>query len=275
MNIHYNVSGQRRKELVQAISGLIGEESRYLRVPSCAYQIGANYTVTKEGNLEIDESVETANVKVLFENLRAEGFTPDGPAETLALLDEEPPAEKDEPTVNSGTEAEEESPQEPPTLEDEAEKKPEEESFNGEISIPRDEALDDALDRLDALLESKQQLICHSFGIDEATYRLEDDRITFPWLPGAEAVDPDRWHAAMTFITALVDLAKNLHRVTAKARAVDNEKYAFRCFLIRLGLNGPAYKMDRKVLLRNLSGSSAFKSGHKKEEAGGHDETAD
>ena len=262
MNIHYNVSGQRRKELVQAISGLIGEESRYLRVPSCAYQIGANYTVTKEGNLEIDESVEPQNVKVLVDGLKAEGFTPEGPTDALALFDEEPPA--------AATESDTEPPAEA------AEKKePQVELLHSEISIPRDEALDGALDRLDALLESKQLLICHSFGIDEATYRLEDDRITFPWLPGAETVDPDRWHAAMTFITALVDLAKSLHRVTAKARAVDNEKYAFRCFLIRLGLNGPAYKMDRKVLLRNLSGSSAFKSGHKKEEAGGHDETAD
>lgn len=45
----------------------------------------------------------------------------------------------------------------------------------------------------------------------------------------------------------------------------DNEKYAFRCFLLRLGFIGDEYKADRKVLLKNLSGSSAFKDGAKKE----------
>ena len=63
----------------------------------------------------------------------------------------------------------------------------------------------------------------------------------------------------MKFITALVGMAKNQKRITAKEKTVDNEKYAFRCFLLRLGFIGTEYKADRKILLRNLSGSSAFK----------------
>ena len=46
-----------------------------------------------------------------------------------------------------------------------------------------------------------------------------------------------------------------------KEKAVDNEKYAFRCFLLRLGFIGADYKTDRKILLKNLEGSSAFKNG--------------
>lgn len=69
----------------------------------------------------------------------------------------------------------------------------------------------------------------------------------------------------MKFITALVDMAKNQKRITAKEKTVDNEKYAFRCFLLRLGFIGAEYKADRKILLRNLSGSSAFKNGQAKE----------
>ena len=46
-----------------------------------------------------------------------------------------------------------------------------------------------------------------------------------------------------------------------KVTDVDNEKYAFRCFLLRLGMIGEEYKAARKVLLRNLTGSSAFRSG--------------
>lgn len=49
-------------------------------------------------------------------------------------------------------------------------------------------------------------------------------------------------------------------RITAKVREVNNEKYAFRCFLLRLGFIGEEFKQSRKILLSNLDGSSAFKT---------------
>ena len=67
------------------------------------------------------------------------------------------------------------------------------------------------------------------------------------------------------FISKLCLMARAQKRVTAKEKIVDNEKYAFRCFLLRLGMIGSAYKQSRKILLQNLIGSSAFKSGHRKE----------
>ena len=60
-------------------------------------------------------------------------------------------------------------------------------------------------------------------------------------------------------------LSREQKRITVTEKAVDNEKYAFRCFLLRLGFIGDEYKVDRKILLRNLKGSSAFKNGAKKE----------
>lgn len=68
-------------------------------------------------------------------------------------------------------------------------------------------------------------------------------------------------------------MAKNATRVTASDKDVDNEKYAFRCFLLRLGFIGADYKTDRKILLKNLTGSSAFKSGQRKD--GGDDEISE
>ena len=47
-----------------------------------------------------------------------------------------------------------------------------------------------------------------------------------------------------------------------------NEKYAFRCFLLRLGFIGAEYKSERKILLENFTGSAAFKSGLKKGKEG-------
>ena len=67
------------------------------------------------------------------------------------------------------------------------------------------------------------------------------------------------------FICKLCEMARNLKRVTAKEKEVENAKYAFRCFLLRLGFIGDEYKTDRKLLLKNLSGSAAFKSGKAKE----------
>jgi hypothetical protein len=48
---------------------------------------------------------------------------------------------------------------------------------------------------------------------------------------------------------------------------VDNEKFAFRVFLIRLGFVGDDYKNARKILLRNLTGNSAFKNGRPEKDA--------
>jgi len=63
------------------------------------------------------------------------------------------------------------------------------------------------------------------------------------------------------FICKLCEMARNQKRVVAKEKPADNDKYAFRCFLLRLGFIGAEYKAERKILLRNLTGSSAFKSG--------------
>lgn len=89
--------------------------------------------------------------------------------------------------------------------------------------------------------------------------------------PGSRKWEPDEAQAYTHFIAAICKMAKDAKRVTAKETAVDNEKYAFRCFLLRLGFIGAEYKIDRKILLKNLTGSSAFKSGQR----GGSDEISE
>ena len=53
MTITYH--SQNRKELVKAISEIIGIPAVYQFMPTCAYKIGECYTVTKSGNLEISD----------------------------------------------------------------------------------------------------------------------------------------------------------------------------------------------------------------------------
>lgn len=131
------------------------------------------------------------------------------------------------------------------------------------IQIPAAELSEAQLLNLHAILDAKGTLIKKALGIDSLPINRIDERLDFPWFSADSA--PEEMQAYMKFITALVDMAKNQKRITAKEKTVDNEKYAFRCFLLRLGFIGAEYKADRKILLRNLSGSSAFKNGQTKE----------
>lgn len=63
--------------------------------------------------------------------------------------------------------------------------------------------------------------------------------------------------------TALENLQKiivNKQTLFQRAFRTDSAEYAFRCFLLRLGFIGKEYKTARKILLRNLTGNSAFRS---------------
>lgn len=131
------------------------------------------------------------------------------------------------------------------------------------IQIPAAELSEAQLLNLHAILDAKGTLIKKALGIDSLPINRIDERLDFPWFSADST--PEEMQAYMKFITALVDMAKNQKRITAKEKTVDNEKYAFRCFLLRLGFIGAEYKADRKILLRNLSGSSAFKNGQTKE----------
>lgn len=73
-------------------------------------------------------------------------------------------------------------------------------------------------------------------------------------------MDGDSAKACTHLVSALCEMARNAKRITATEKEVDNEKYAFRCFLLRLGFIGAEYKTERKILLKNLMGSSAFKN---------------
>ena len=55
-------------------------------------------------------------------------------------------------------------------------------------------------------------------------------------------------------------MARDAKRVSSKPTETDNDKYAFRCFLLRLGFIGKEYTTARKILLRNLTGNSTFRS---------------
>ncbi len=228
MTINYNVTGAERKRMVKVISeALEGWEPEYLGVPSCAYRIG-DFTVSRTGTLEFADRTGSELVENVLEALKQAGFEFEEQPE-----EEAPPDGEAVPTELS-------------------------------ISLPRASFTETALDNLDNLLTSKGAFIRKAFGLENPTYTLTNEAITFDWLKGD--VTPETAKACQDFISKLCEMAKTQKRVTSKAKAVENEKYAFRCFLLRMGLIGAEYKETRKILLRNLSGNASFKVAPKKED---------
>ena len=234
MEIRYNVTGEKRKELVKVIADATGARAKYMGMPTAAYGIDY-FTVTKDGTLVFDDMADSEEVEQVLETVAAAGF------ECEAQDGEEQASEE-------GSESAETAPEEDPGL---------------TVEIPLNKV---SIGNLTKLLEAKGTLIKKALGVDALPVEIEEDRAAFPWFTGI--LDSDTARAYTHFISALCQMSRDAKRVTVTEKAVENEKYAFRCFLLRLGFIGPEYKTERKILLRNLSGSSAFKNGAKKEAAG-------
>lgn len=127
------------------------------------------------------------------------------------------------------------------------------------ISLPSGMFNDASLANLEKILAAKAGLIKKALGADRLTIDTSDEKwVAFPWWDEMPEIGEATAYAA--FLAAVGKMAQEAKRVTAKETPVENEKYAFRCFLLRLGFIGDAHKAERKVLLSKLSGSSAFAS---------------
>lgn len=222
MKANYNVTGNERKVLVAAIAELTGEKPIYKFMPTCAYEIG-DITVDKEGGVTCEDADKLERI---IHNLIADGFTPED-AEEIESAEEEATAEEADKNVTGLT-----------------------------VSVPLDKA---AVGNLTNLLTAKESLIKKALGINDLGIEVTEDVISFPWF--SEMPEPDAVKAYTHFIAALCKMSKDLKRASATEKDVDNEKYAFRCFLLRLGFIGNEYKAERKILLKNLSGNSSWKNG--------------
>lgn len=134
------------------------------------------------------------------------------------------------------------------------------------IQIPLDSLSERTLNRVRRIIENKGELFKSAFKTDSLDILKTEKSVDFPWFTIEQDGDAD---AYCTFISMLCEFAQNRNRINNKPDTSDNEKYAFRCFLLRIGMIGTDFKAARKVLLRNLTGSSAFRHG------GGNDAISD
>ena len=126
------------------------------------------------------------------------------------------------------------------------------------VSMPEEGFTEASLENLRKLVDAKANLITKALGTDRLDIRITDGKVSFPWWD--RMPEPEEAQAYMSFLTAFCAMAKEAKRVLAKETEVESEKYAFRCFLLRLGFIGNDSKAARKILLRNLSGNSAFRN---------------
>lgn len=254
MELNFNLTGAKRKELVSEIALIDGSKKEYLGVPSCAYRVG-DFHISKDGVVSADEE----KLMDILETLRLAGFEPAG----------RPKGEAEEEGVEEATnkpqEAHNGEEREMPGNEPTEESMPSQ--TGGEaltIEIPLAGFDENSLANLDNLIKAKGWLIKKALGIEEIPIKVGKDSMKFPWF--RKMPSPDECQAFTDFIGRLAEHSRRQKRISPKAKEVANEKYAFRCFLLRLGFIGPEYKLQRKILLSRLNGSSAFKAGRSAED---------
>lgn len=234
-----------RKQLINAIGKHLGIKPDYLGAPTFKYQVG-DYIVMKDGSVEVED--DKADVSLL-RTLYIEG-----------LLDNS--WDKDREVI--------------------------------EVKLPYDGHTGNSLMNLTFVVAGRSKLINKSircleaFTINErfidalleATPETVED-----FMAVVEAIDANSTNTGLEFaadgiaftgfpltedadaIKAYMDLASLMNRHSMERKRVnlmlaetDNEKYAFRTWLIRLGMMGKEYKETRKHLLANLSGNCAFRT---------------
>ena len=225
MTITINATGAERKRLVKTISDWLGVPAKYCGAPTFNYEVDY-FTIDRTGSLSFDDRADSEVIERLLQHIYDEGFD----------IDQSHTEETDADT---------------------------DETCGVCISMPKSLFTDSSLENLKALIAAKGSLIKKALGVDDLPLEITDTKVSFPWFPATPT--PDEMNAYDTFICKLCEMARNQKRVNATEKPTDNEKYASRCFLLRLGFIGAEYKSARKILLRNLAGSSAFRSGQRSE----------
>lgn len=240
-----------RKLIIKALESRFNCKAKYLGAPSFAYELETEKGIIR---VEKDGQIMTKNGEIIS---------------LEAILE-------DQPETTKGIEIE----------------SPEESSFS--LSFPISFHTPKSIRVLINMIGSKQKLIMKSFDLNEPL--LEDSFIEkingssvsdlSEFQSMIETIDPESHNIvsfkfdefALTFnltkpdlaqeeMDAFFDLITLIHEASLrqqyaseKAKDVENEKYAFRVWLLRLGMIGDSYKSSRKTLLSRLDGNSAFKA---------------
>ena len=238
MRIETNAAN--RKDVVKAVSGILGQPSKYMGVPTCSYQIG-NCTIDRSGAVETEDE-KTA--ELVTAGLLEQGF--------IGSLE----PEADETTVSL--------PMEGMTAEGlknlifltHSKQYLINRAFAEEVfRIPTELAETLGSTEIPDAETFLQTFQSHAEGCRGISF--QDGKITFT-LPTAG--DPDMIKAFTHLAAEMVQQAKEQKRISPKETIEENEKYYMRIWLLRLGFGGAEGKEVRDILMKNLKGHSAFRT---------------
>ena len=243
MRIETNAAN--RKDVVKAVSGILGQPSKYMGVPTCSYQIG-NCTIDRSGAVETEDEktaelvraglleqglIETPHTEVdeTTVSLPVEGMTAEGLKNLIYLIHSK------QYLINR--------------------------SFAEEVfRIPAElvEALGSAeVPDAETFLQTFQN---HAGGCKGIGFF--DGKMAFT-LPAIN--DPDMILAFTHLAAAMAQQAREQKRIKPDETIEENEKYYMRIWLLRLGFGGKEGKEVRNLLLKNLKGHSAFRTEENKQ----------
>ena len=249
MRYNYSLSGSDRKPLVATISQILDKPAVYQGAPSFAYTVG-DFTVDRNGVLSYGNNIHPDFAAVLISDLQEHGFVTEIISDTG---DEEPAAENAYDTdENEAIATENIASTEVTDIGS---------SDILTIEIPNTGFTPEAKENIRKIVASKKTVLEKALGSDGLPIVEKDGKIAFPWFT-LHGIDGEA-DAYSRLVTAICKMAKEQKRVTATEKPVENEKFTMRLFLIRLGFIGDEYKAARKILLRNLTGNTSWKSGQK------------
>lgn len=290
MNIICNVTGSERKRLAQALGEILLTEPVYMKAPTFAYVV-SDYVIDKDGTISCPDSATPETVAEIISKLTDEGFSPaiseeEAPAEIpaempdvapeaeieaqpeeeaaeanvgaetpdVAASEEDSEAEADQPETDT---ADEEDTQPDKNQDEDAPAEADDTKLT--ISIPRAKLTDDALVRLRTMVSNKEELFKRALLTDALPIEVTEDKVSFPWFT-LTGIDGESTAYAQ-FITALCQMATEQTRVLDKPYDGDNDRFAMRIFMVRLGMKGAEFALARKLMMKHLTGNSGWRYG--------------
>ena len=233
MQIKYHLEGRERKALLAGIREILQDTPKYMGPPTFSFEIGP-YTIDRHGTLDCPDHLDSKQVDMLIRELERDGFVGEQIGEPVKLIEQKMSEMPKQEIVT-------------PRLE----------SLDRlSVEMPQDGMTPTAMDNLRRLVASKETLLKKALGTDSLPITEHADRIEFGWFRPTD--DQAEINAYSQLALGLCELARTQKRVLSSERLVESDRYTLRCLLLRIGFIGDGFKTSRKLLLRNLEGSTSY-----------------
>ena len=233
MQIKYHLEGRERKALLAGIREILQDTPKYMGPPTFSFEIGP-YTIDRHGTLDCPDHLDSKQVDMLIRELERDGFVGEQIGEPVKLIEQKMSEMPKQEIVT-------------PRLE----------SLDRlSVEMPQDGMTPTAMENLRRLVASKETLLKKALGTDSLPITEHADRIEFGWFRPTD--DQAEINAYSQLVLGLCELARTQKRVLSSERLVESDRYTLRCLLLRIGFIGDGFKTSRKILLRNLEGSTSY-----------------